>query len=82
MVTIPGRRIEAGPTSDGEAHPYAQSYGLERAGSSPFGNFFRILNDVTEKPVGGTCRFQSMGIQMIYRLVKRHEILAFHVGRD
>jgi hypothetical protein len=30
-VTIPGRRIEAGPTSDGEAHPYAQSYGLERA---------------------------------------------------
>ena len=23
MVTIPGRRIEAGPTSDGEAHPTA-----------------------------------------------------------
>jgi hypothetical protein len=30
----------------------------------------------------GTCRLQSKGIQMIYRLVKRHEILAFHVGHD
>jgi hypothetical protein len=82
MLTIPGRRVEAGPTSDGETHPYAQSYGLERALGPVLSGTFSRFKRRDRKASGWYMSLQSKGIQMIYRLVKRHEILAFRVGRD